>query len=729
MRSTAGTLLYVLPALLVAHAIGFWGRGVLDKEAMSFIVNYLADRPLVAAVFDPRVNDWGAYQARELSYLVDLVDARIFAALLDRGVLLFIPVSGVVGLLALAGVYLYGARTVLRLDRITVILLLSLFLSCIVTQASTAYFYRSSKILLSTALMAFLFALTSTLGSEGKADRRSAWRLGGLFVLGVTMSLCDRQGFYLLAVATLVAGLLGLTASARAKSFRTGHVPVVLTCLGALGASALYNHLLAPWVIHRANDYWPSFDYQTLPWADLRVQPLTEQAFAWFRAHVSYLFGNLPFGVVCLLAVVLGLATAWSRRSRPGFSAWSLATGDALMVVLVLALSVIAIMAGMILRHPPVFGSFWYDTLAFETTFLFGTTLGLSASGGLRVRWGRAAIYVLLVLMIAGNVRAYGAQRGIMADSARWFKTQYSRSVTMAREYEAAQRRRSSERRSSWIHLGRDGAIVELPVQDGNPYLEYLDGVQLASAVLKRRPPLGDAGGPYWSALRGFLVGTGSPLSEPEQIGPAIQALRSIGVRRVTLDRSRYTDPDLGRTTAAILTTSAHGTLLWDDGRALTVDLGDIRPQDPVRERLRILDPSSFRAAASHVRERLRLAFDGDPETRWMSGHPQSGDEWFRIDLDQPRDVGRVRMTLLDRSLAEYPRELLIEAGDNAQPQTLYRGSPLPALMRSLLGQPSRPAIDIALPPNRSRTLLLRQVGHTRASSWSIHDLTLWERY
>ena len=53
MQSKLVRLLYLLPVLLIAHAIGFWNRGVLDKEAISFIVNYLADQPLVAAVFDP----------------------------------------------------------------------------------------------------------------------------------------------------------------------------------------------------------------------------------------------------------------------------------------------------------------------------------------------------------------------------------------------------------------------------------------------------------------------------------------------------------------------------------------------------------------------------------------------------------------------------------------------------------------------------------------------------
>ena len=84
---------YVLPVLLVINATGFWGRGVIDEEAMFFVLNYLADRPLIATIFDPLLNDWGAYQARELSYVFDLIDARVFASLLDQSVLLFVPLT------------------------------------------------------------------------------------------------------------------------------------------------------------------------------------------------------------------------------------------------------------------------------------------------------------------------------------------------------------------------------------------------------------------------------------------------------------------------------------------------------------------------------------------------------------------------------------------------------------------------------------------------------------
>jgi hypothetical protein len=60
---------WLLPILLAVHAVGVWGRGLVDKEALAFILNYLADRPLAAIIFDPSLNDWGGIpgQGAELS--------------------------------------------------------------------------------------------------------------------------------------------------------------------------------------------------------------------------------------------------------------------------------------------------------------------------------------------------------------------------------------------------------------------------------------------------------------------------------------------------------------------------------------------------------------------------------------------------------------------------------------------------------------------------------------
>ena len=725
---------YVLPAALVLHAIAFWGHGIVDKEALTFIVNYLAERSLLAMIFDPRLNDWGLYQARELSYVFDFVDARMFAALLDRDILLFVPVSGAVGLISVAAIYLHGARKVLRLDGLTASLLLSLFLSCIVTQASTGILYRSSKIVLSVALLAFLFRLAFLLraGNGERTRRASGWSLLGLFLLGLVMSVSDRQGFYYLVMATSIVSALWLTSAIRHARPRTNHPRVIVASVAAIAVATLYNNAIAPRIILWTNGYRPDFEYQQLPLLALFNWTLAGQAFVMFRAQVGYLFGNMPFVAVCALSVIYCAGAAWRTQSaRTAFSVGALLPGDLLIVSLASSASLVLLIALMILRHPPVFSipdhSFWYYTLTIHVVLLFGVTLGLNDLSRQGEIWGKSVIWLLLLAMIANNVRHYPEQREIMINSAQWFKSQYAHSQRFLNDFEAMEGRSPWGERSprSWLRVNPRGAVVELPIQEQG----FLDGVLAAHATLTHRGPLADAGGPHWSALRGFLLSPASPLGDPEEMGSVVEAFQSIGVREIQVNQGGYQDPVLAREIIDAMRAATGQPLRWSvDGTTVTFDLSDDRPRLPRRGALRRIPQQSFRATASHAQDRLPLAFDGDADTRWISGSRQTGDEWIQIDFDRARDVGRIRIDLADRSLGDYPRKFLIDSADGGQHRTLYDDSPLGALMKGLLKEPARAPIEIDLPANHSRTLLLRQTGHTRVWFWSIHELTFWER-
>ena len=74
IRPVLSVAAFVLPIGLIIRALTFWGHGIIDSEAMEFVLNYLQKRPFFAQIFDPQINDWGAYQARELSYVFDLID-------------------------------------------------------------------------------------------------------------------------------------------------------------------------------------------------------------------------------------------------------------------------------------------------------------------------------------------------------------------------------------------------------------------------------------------------------------------------------------------------------------------------------------------------------------------------------------------------------------------------------------------------------------------------------
>jgi hypothetical protein len=124
----------------------------------------------------------------------------------------------------------------------------------------------------------------------------------------------------------------------------------------------------------------------------------------------------------------------------------------------------------------------------------------------------------------------------------------------------------------------------------------------------------------------------------------------------------------------------------------------------------------------------VRLAFDGDPDSRWLTGGRQNGTERLELQLDAPHDIRLVRMQLAPRSFGDYPRELAIDVVEEGKPRTVFRGPVLTQFVQGLLADGNYPYIDIAVAPNRARALTLQQLSQTNRFFWSIHELELWER-
>jgi hypothetical protein len=74
------------------------------------------------------------------------------------------------------------------------------------------------------------------------------------------------------------------------------------------------------------------------------------------------------------------------------------------------------------------------------------------------------------------------------------------------------------------------------------------------------------------------------------------------------------------------------------------------------------------------------------------------------------------------------PRWLVVEtmSGDNRD--TATRFNPLAALMQALLRNPAQPTMEFWLGPNQTRTIIIRQTGHSPTDPWYVSELTIWAR-
>lgn len=385
----------------------FWGGGIVEREATVFIPRYLDGRGLAQKVFDPRTNDFGLYQARELSHFVDLLDAHaVAAARRVLGVAAFTPLSALVSSLVLIAVVAAGAaRAAPRLSPVSALLALAVFMSQFAYAATAGVYYRSTKALVCPLLLALLFRVVAEARGTVTAARRVSWPV---LALALALGLADRPGFFL-AFGVL---LVGLAAQARGARLRQA-----LAALGiALGLLVVYDVLLERVAVWWLNGYWPALSFQRLSPRTLWREPeRLQQSVELLAGSARLMAGSLP-GWACALAALLGLA--WFRWRRWSFSP------TALLLAALAAAGLWAIEAGLIARHWPIYTHsdhrLWYYPLPFQATILFGLVLGLEALEARSPVAGAWGIPFVLLALTVANLALWPSYRQALRQGP-WF--------------------------------------------------------------------------------------------------------------------------------------------------------------------------------------------------------------------------------------------------------------------------------------------------------------------
>jgi hypothetical protein len=376
----------------------FWRGGIVEREATTFIPSYLDGRGLLRKVFDPRTNDFGLYQARELSHLADLVDAHALDAVhRATGWAPFVPLSAAVSSLALILVTIHmTARAFPRLSPATARLALLLFMSQFVYLSTSGVYYRSTKALVCPLLFALLFRLAAE--ARGTLARPAAFSWP-VFGLTLALGLADRPGFFF----GLGIGLMGLAAHARGVRLTAA----LRALAAALALVILYDVLLGRAAARWLNGYWPDLSFQRLSPRTLWREPeRVLQGVELLAGSARLLLGSLPVWACGLL--VLGLAL-WAWRGR-----FPLRATPALLTGLSAA-GLVVIYAGSIARHWPIYTHadhrLWYYPLPFQAVMVFGLLLGLEAVEARGVGAERRGLQVMLVGLALANVLHWPAHR------------------------------------------------------------------------------------------------------------------------------------------------------------------------------------------------------------------------------------------------------------------------------------------------------------------------------
>jgi hypothetical protein len=273
-----------------------------------------------------------------------------------------------------------------------------------------------------------------------------------------------------------------------------------------------------------------------------------------------------------------------------------------------------------------------------------------------------------------------------------------------------------------WLRGQPAGAMVELPLGAPDPAVRY----QFRTLLHGHRIVNGYSG--YGSALHDFL--SGPPFSETEQVADTVAMCRALGLRYIVVHTQRYPDREVARRVVdGLRAQQEHVARSTTLGPVTVLELrppaGNVQPAPAGSE----IPQTSLQLSASHNTGALAAMVDANDATRWLSGSRQDGSEWIQIGFDRSRRPARLRLVMDRRSFGDYPRRLEIEASVDGRTFTpVFAGSVVTPLALSLIEQPVRPRIDLALPAIEATMLRLRQTGATpRQWYWSVHEIRLWE--
>jgi hypothetical protein len=315
-----------LVAILIASV--YFGTGSsLHTESQSFLLNYLDNRPFIQKIFDVQKNDWGFYQARELSYVFDYFDANFINLLIRAGFPLFYSLTHYLGLIL---ILLLLPIIAFRYFRLKSPLLYALLTALFLTAPSTFFsnnFFRSSKMLVAV-FTALVIYIVLRLIKKTAINCNSRVSVVLLIVFGLLLSISDRQGYFILLSFTAVFFLLWILRKER------GYQKIFILLLVTAGLAYVYTYVIGPFLITSLTGFRPDLSVLKIDFLSFtRQDPLPEvngfipklqaivlRSLLFFLDTIGYFFGNLnPLLVLFGLIIVLLLLIKMNKNYFPVF--------------------------------------------------------------------------------------------------------------------------------------------------------------------------------------------------------------------------------------------------------------------------------------------------------------------------------------------------------------------------------------------------------------------------
>lgn len=278
---------------------------------------------------------------------------------------------------------------------------------------------------------------------------------------------------------------------------------------------------------------------------------------------------------------------------------------------------------------------------------------------------------------------------------------------------------------ADWLRGRPPGAVLHQPVHTANHQeLNY------QFATLQHGHPIVNGMSGYDSPLQMLFRDESSPLYDADRPVEVVRMLRALGIRYVVVNLEDFNVTQLAHDEhlAAMRLLRASGQVV-DERRfldAFAFELAPPRDAQAIDASVRIDRREIAGVQVSDGADRAALMLDGDADTRWFG---VQGECWLRLNLAAPADIAGVALTMAERSLADYPRQLQFESTDGTgTTRTVLRITPYAEFLLGFVRDPRYPRIMIALPPNFTTALTIKSTGAAPGRWWSVHEIELWKR-
>jgi hypothetical protein len=140
--------------------------------------------------------------------------------------------------------------------------------------------------------------------------------------------------------------------------------------------------------------------------------------------------------------------------------------------------------------------------------------------------------------------------------------------------------------------------------------------------------------------------------------------------------------------------------------------------KDRLKTKLPWVEPrNGWKLTASHKEGDAARAVDSNQGTRWATGEPMKGGEWFQVELPSEIDITGLAMDSQANSL-DYPRKFKVELskdGNSWEPPVVTQDG-------------KSPVIEVVFSsPQRAKFIRITQTG-SAGNSWGFHELVLFKK-